>query len=192
VVTKLDEFLSQLVRVNKQESLVQLKWNSLVTLLNVFEGVQKNIVSILVVTQFLLLLSDVNCDFDSLGNIADGSVQFESPLRFLRNIVTLTHEVIDKFVSQSFHFDLADHFNHVRNHILTLAHVELECLTILLTLLVVLGGFTPHGLAFVELSNLQVLLSVAFIDLQNNLGVFVHFLVRLSNNESFFSLATED
>lgn len=32
---------------------------------------------------------------------------------------------------------------------------------------------------------------VSFIDFQDDLGIFIHFLVRLSNNESFFSLSSQ-
>lgn len=98
MVSELDKSLSQLVGVDKQESLVQIKWDSLVSLLDVLESIQENIVSVFVVTQLLLLLSNVNCDFDSLSNISDSSIQFEGPLRLFRNVITLTHQVIHQFM----------------------------------------------------------------------------------------------
>ena len=58
----------------EHESLVEIEWNAVVTLSDVLEGVQQHIMSVLIVTELLLLLCNVDCDFDCLFDIADGSV----------------------------------------------------------------------------------------------------------------------
>ncbi len=58
----------------EHESLVEIKWNAVVTLSDVLEGVQQYIMSVLIVTEFLLLLCDIDCNFDSLFDISDSSV----------------------------------------------------------------------------------------------------------------------
>jgi len=55
----------------------------------------------------------------------------------------------------------------------------------------VLSGATPHGLAFVVLSNTKVLIDVTLVDLQNDLRILVHFLMGLGDNKSVFTLASK-
>lgn len=148
--------------------------------------------SIFVITKILLLRGDVDSDPDSLTNVTNGSVELEGPLRFLGSIVSLTHQVVDQLVSEGVHLDFCDHLYHGWDHLLAVAHVELEGLAVLLGAVVVTRGLTPLLFAFVVLGNLEMLFGVAVVVLKHDLGVFVHLLMRLSNHESIFTLSTKD
>lgn len=54
-----------------------------------------------------------------------------------------------------------------------------------------LCGATPLGLALVELGDSEVFVDVSFIDLQDDLGILVHLLMGLSDDEGIFTLASE-
>ena len=50
----------------------------------------------------------------------------------------------------------------------------------------------PHGFTFVELSNFKMFFSVLLIYLKYDVRILVHFLVGLSNDESFFSFTSQN
>lgn len=85
---------------------------------------------------------------------------------------------------------LRNHVDHVRDARLTLLDVELESLVVLLRFLVVLSCAAPLGLSFVVLGNAEVLIDVTLIDLQDDLRILVHLLVRLSDDESVLAFAS--
>lgn len=95
MVTHLHQSLGELIRVDVQKSLEQLVRNAHVRVPDVFESVKQNIVSVLVVTKFLLLSCDVDCDPDSLTNVTDSSVELEGPLRLLWSVISFAHQVVN-------------------------------------------------------------------------------------------------
>lgn len=98
-------------------------------------------------------------------------------LWFLGDVVSLTHQVVNELVGECFNFSLGNHIDHIRNAAFTFLDVELECLVGLFGLLIVFAGTTPSRLSFVVLGNSQMLIDVSLVDLENNLGIFVHFLM---------------
>lgn len=100
VVTHLDEALSQLVAVNEEQALGQLVRNAHVRVSDVLEGVEEDLVGVLVVTELLLLCRDVNSDLDGLTNVTNRSVELEGPLGLLGHVVSLTHQVVDQLVGE--------------------------------------------------------------------------------------------
>ena len=78
---------------------------------------------VFVITNFLLLLGNVHCDLDCLTSITNGTVQFKGVLWLLRDVVSLSHQVVNQFMSQSVHLSLSNHINHVLNAALTLLNV---------------------------------------------------------------------
>ena len=191
MVAHFDKALSKLERVHKHQFLVKVVRNLEIVLLDVFVRVKQHIVGVLVVAEVLFLLRDIDRDLDSLLDVADSSVQFERPLRLFWNVVGLAHEVVDKLMCERLDLDLADHLDHVRDLGLAFVDVEFERFLVVLALLVVLGGFAPLRLAFEELCDFEVLVDVLLVDSDDDVGVLVHFLVRLGNDKGLFSLASK-
>jgi len=48
-----------------------------------------------------------------------------------------------------------------------------------------------HSFTFIKLSYLEMLFNILLVDLYDDVGIFIHFLMRLGNNKSFFSLASQ-
>jgi hypothetical protein len=178
--------------MNQHKFVVEIERNLQVVLLDVLVSIKKDIMSIFVVSKLLFLLRNIDSNLYCLLHISYSSVEFKSPLWLLWNVISLSHQVVDQLMSQCIYLDLADHLNHVRNLRLSFMNEELKSLLILLTLFIMLGSIAPLTLSLKVLSNLQVLLSVLVINFQNNFCVLVHFLMRLSNNERFFSLSRKN
>ena len=104
--------------------------------------------SVFVVTDLLLLLCNVECNLDSLGSVAEGSIKLERVLWLLRNVISLAHKVVHELVSESVELGLCDHVDHIRDAALTLLDVQFQSLVGLLALLVVLCSAAPLRLAF--------------------------------------------
>ena len=147
---------------------------------------------ILVIAKFLLLGSNVDGDLHCLTDVADGAVQLECPLRLLRDVVILAHQVVHQLVGKRVKLDLGDHLDHLRDHSLAIGDVELKSLAIELGLVVVTGSVAPLRLAFVELSDLEVFFGIVSRMLQYNFGVFIHLLVRLGDDEGVVTFASEN
>ena len=81
--------------MDEHESLVQVKWDPVIALSDVLECVQKDVVGILVVTEFLLLLGNVHGNLYCLFDISNCPVELESPLRLFRRVVNLSKQVVD-------------------------------------------------------------------------------------------------
>ena len=56
--------------------------------------------SVFIVTELLLLRSNVHSNLNGLTYVSDRSIQFEGPLRLLRDVIGLTHQIINKLVCQ--------------------------------------------------------------------------------------------
>lgn len=147
---------------------------------------------ILVVSKFLFLLSNINSNFDCLFNISDCSIEFESPLWFFGLVINLSEQIVNQLVSQGFNFYFGNHFNHIRNHLFAFSNIELQGFVVLLTLFVVLGCATPLRFSFIVLCDSQMFINIFLVSLQNDFGILIHDLVRLSNNKGLFPFATED
>ena len=147
---------------------------------------------ILVVANLLLLLRDIHRDLHCLGRVAQGSVKLEGVLGLFWNVISFAHEIVYELVRQSVQLCLGHHIDHVRDARLTLLDVQLESLICLLSFLVMLRSTAPLRLALVILSDSQVLINIAFINLEDNLGILVHFLMRLRNNESVLTFPSQD
>ena len=143
--------------------------------------------SILVISNFLLLLRDVDSNLNSLLDISNCSVEFEGPLWLLGDVVSLSHEVVYKFMRQSIDFDLAHHVYHVRDTAFSLTDVQFQSLLIVVTLLVVSSSFSPLGDALEELSDLQMLFDILFVNLGDDLCILIHLLMRLSDDVGLVS-----
>ena len=109
--------------------------------------------SVLVVTNLLLLLRDVDCDLDGLSSVAESSIKLKRMLWLLRNVISFAHKVVHKLMSQSVKLCLGNHFDHIRDGALTLLDVKLESFIQLLTLLIMLGSTSPLRLALKVLGN---------------------------------------
>ena len=181
-----------MVRVEQDKTLGQFIRDALTTLSNILERIKHNLMSVFIVAELLFFLRNVYSNFDSLVDVSNRSVELECPLGLLRNIIGFSKKIVNELVRQSIHFDLSDHLDHIGNDALPLLDVEFECLRILLTSLVMLGGATPLVLPFIILGNLHVLVHTSIVNRKNNPCILVHFLMRLSDNESIFSLSTLD
>lgn len=120
---------------------------------------------ILVVANFLLLLRDIDSNLDGLCGVSKSSIEFKSVLWLFGHIVSLPHQVINKFVSQSVKLGLCNHVNHVRNAGVSFLNVKLKSFVELFRFLIVLGCSTPLGFAFIVLSDSQMFIVVPFINL---------------------------
>jgi len=178
--------------VDVEEALEELVRNAHVRIADVFKGVQEDLVRSFVVAEILLLSGDVDRDSDGLLHVTDCSVKLKGPLRLLRNFVSLAHQVVHKLMSERVKLYLGNHLDHAWNHGLTFRHVQLECLAVLFSPVVVASCFAPLRLAFIELSNLKVLISVSIVVLKNNLSVLIHLLMRLGDHECIFALASQN
>lgn len=148
--------------------------------------------SILVVSKFLFLLSDIDSYLNCLLDVSDSSIKLKCPLWLFRLIIDLTKKIVHKFMCKSFDLNFSDHFNHIRYHLFALCNVKLQSFVILLTLFVMLGSSAPLRFTFIVLSNSQMLIRVLLISLKNYFGILIHHLVRLSDNECFLPLSTKD
>ena len=101
MITRFDKFLGQHVRVHEHQLVVELKRNPKLAALNVLESVKQNVVSVFVIAQLLLLLSDRNCDLYSLTDLAGFLIQSECVLGLFRNSVGFAHQVVYQLVRQS-------------------------------------------------------------------------------------------
>lgn len=88
--------------------------------------------SVLVVSNLLLLLRDVDSNLDGLGCVSKSSVELESVLRFFRDVIGFTHKIVNKLVGQSIELCLGNHVDHISDAALSLLDVELECFVQLL------------------------------------------------------------
>lgn len=93
-------------------------------------------------------------------------------------------------MSKGVHLDLSNHFNHVWDAAFSFLDVKLKSLAELFTSLVMFSSPAVLVSSFVEGSNFQVLIGVTVVHLQDTFCIFVHFLVRLSDDEGVFSLAS--
>lgn len=148
--------------------------------------------SVFVVSKFLLLLSNIYSNLNSLFHITNCTIKFKCPLRLLWLIVNLSKKIIDQFMGKSFHLNFSNHFNHIRNHLFAFSNVQLECFIVLFALFVVLSCSSPLRFSLIVLSNSKMLISILFISLENDLCILVHNLVRLSNNKGLFTFSSKD
>ena len=74
MVPHFNKSLSKLEGVDQHQLLVKIKWDFQVMGLNILESIEQNIMRILIVSNFLLLLRDVDSNLDSLLNISNSSV----------------------------------------------------------------------------------------------------------------------
>ena len=111
-------------------------------------------------------------------------------LRLFGNVVCLTHKIIDKFMCQSIKLSFCNHVDHVRNASLSLLDVKFESFCELLGLLVMLGSTAPLRFTLIILSDSQVLIDVSLVNLENDLCIFVHFLVRLGYDKSVLTASS--
>jgi len=177
MVTHFNKSLTELEGMNQHKFVVEIERNLQVVLLDVLVSIKKDIMSIFVVSKLLFLLRNIDSNLYCLLHISYSSVEFESPLWLLWNVISLSHQVVDQLMSQCIYLDLADHLNHVWNLRLSFMDEELKSLLILLTLFIMLGSIAPLTLSLKVLSNLQVLLIILIIDFQNNFCILVHFLM---------------
>jgi len=70
---------------------VQLKWYLQIMGFNILVGVEQDVMGLFIVTNFLLLMRDVDGNLNSLFHITNCSIELEGPLRFFRHVVSLTH-----------------------------------------------------------------------------------------------------
>ena len=89
MVIGFNEFLSKSKRVDEHQPLVQVEGNAVVALANVLEGIKQYIVSVFVISKFLFLLSNIHSDLHCLFDVANGSVEFKSPLGLFGLVVNL-------------------------------------------------------------------------------------------------------
>jgi len=89
-------------------------------------------VSVLVVSNLLLLLRNIDSNFNGLSCVSKSSVELKSVLRFLGDVVGLSHEVVNKLVGQSIELRLGNHVDHISDAAFSLLNVELESLAHLL------------------------------------------------------------
>lgn len=99
MIIHLHQALSQLVGVDVQKALEQFVRNAHVRITDVFECIQKDLVSSLVVAQILLLSCNVNRNSYGLLNVTDSSVKLKGPLGLFGNFVSLTHQVVYELMS---------------------------------------------------------------------------------------------
>jgi len=126
MVAHLDEALTKLERMDKHELMVEIKRNFEVVHLDVLVSVEQNIVGVLVVTHFLLLSRNIDCNLNGLLHVSDSSIKLEGPCWLLRDVISLAHQVVNKLVCKRVNLDLADHIDHVGNSLLTLSDIELQ------------------------------------------------------------------
>ena len=192
MVAELNESLCELVGVKQHELVVELEGDAVVRASDVLEGVKEDLMGILVVTDLLLLLRDVHGNLNSLSGVAEGSVELEGVLRFLGDVISFAHQVVNKLMGKGFDLGPGDHLDHVRDAGFTLLDVELESLVRLLSSLVVLASAAPLRFTFEELGNSEMLVDVSIVNLEDDLRVFVHLLMRLGNDESILTLAAKN
>lgn len=94
-------------------------------------------------------------------------------------------------MSKRIELSLGHHVDHVRDAGFAFLDVELERFVKLFGLLVVLTGTAPLRFSLVVLGNAQVLVNIAVVDLEDNLCVLIHLLMRLRDYEGVFSTAAE-
>lgn len=70
MIAQLDQSLRELIRVEQHKLVVQLEGDAVVGASDVFEGIEKDFMSILVVADLLFLLRDVDSDLDGLCSVA--------------------------------------------------------------------------------------------------------------------------
>lgn len=192
MVVHFDKSFCKLIAVNVDKSRGKFVRNAHVRIADVFEGVSQDIVSLLVVSEVLLLDGNAYCNLDCLADIADRTVEFKSPLRFFGHVVSFSHEVVDQFMGQRIKLDSRNHIDHSRDHAFSIRHVEFQRFAVLLGSIVVTRRFAPLLLALVVLSDFQVFILVFVIVFEHDFGVFIHLLVRLSNHKCVFALASKD
>ena len=143
MVSHFHKSLSKLEGVDDHQLIVEVKWDLKVVRLDVFVCVKKNIMSILVISKLLLLLSYINCNFNSLLDVSDSPVKFKGPLWLLWDVVSFTHQVINELMSERIDFGFAHHLDHIWNGCLSLRNIQLKSFLVILTLFVVFSGFAP-------------------------------------------------
>jgi len=90
MVAHLNLSLRQSVGVKHDQALVSVMRNALSIGFDVFYSVHHDLMGVFVVSELLLLLSDIDSNLNSLANVTNSSVQFKCPLRLLWNVVSLT------------------------------------------------------------------------------------------------------
>ena len=60
--------------MDEHQSLIQVEGDSIAARPYILEGVKKNIMSVLIIAELLLLLSDINSNFNRLLDITDSSI----------------------------------------------------------------------------------------------------------------------
>lgn len=100
MVTHLYQPLTELEGVDDHKFVVEIKRNFEIMGFDILVSVKKDVMGILVISKFLLLLSNIDSNFNSLFDVSNGSVELECPLRLLRDIVCLSHEVVHQFMSK--------------------------------------------------------------------------------------------
>ena len=60
--------------MDEHQSLIQVEGDPIAARPYILEGVKKNIMSVLIIAELLLLLSDINSNFNSLLDITDSSI----------------------------------------------------------------------------------------------------------------------
>ena len=154
MVAHFDKFLAKHIRVNQHQSVVELEGNSQLAVFNVFKRVKQNVVSVFIISKFLLLLCDGDSNLNCLTDLSGLFVQPESVLWFFGDTISFTHKVIDQLMRKCVKFDLGNHFNHFWNSALAILDVKFQSFAVLVRLFVMTGGITPLGFTFVKLGNL--------------------------------------
>jgi hypothetical protein len=85
MVSHFNKSLSELERVDKHQFVLKIEWNFETVSLDVLVSIKKDVVCILIITDLLLFLVNVNGNLNCLLNITNCSVKFEGPLRLFWN-----------------------------------------------------------------------------------------------------------
>lgn len=192
VIVHFDESLCQDERVNEHQSVAEVERDSSLALPQLSEGLQQDAVGLWIVSELLLLLSHVQCDLSSWSDLVQHDVEFEDVLRWLWAVALLSHEIVNKFMGQSIDFDSSNHVDHGRDVLVSIHDKELQGLGVLLSLIVVNSGLAPELLSLIELSDLEVLFYVPFINSEDDSSILVHLLEGLCDDKSFFTLPSQD
>lgn len=115
MVAHLNQTLYELVAVKQHQLVEEVKWDAAVAAADVLKCVEQDVMGILVVTDLLLLLSNVYSNLDRLSSVAEGTVQTESVLGLLGDVISLAHEVVHELVGERVELSLGDHIDHIRD-----------------------------------------------------------------------------
>ena len=121
MVSHFDKSLCKLERVDDHKFIVKVKRDLQIVGLYIFEGVEKHIVGVLVVSVLLLLLCYIYCYFNCLLYVTYCSVELKCPLRLFWNVVGFSHQIVHQLMCQSFDLYFAYHLYHFWNFLFPLS-----------------------------------------------------------------------